>query len=220
MVTRLQLLKYCAACAGVMAIPSRSTLAQSGTLTLDPAKMLDHTKIRIISFEVISIDRTSSRLNGKSSEGQAVGLQLNSDTTINGKHVRTFSTRIKPGDFIIARTSIQPSGDLIATVLAINVWQGNVRITGVTSNRITFVPVDYHTLKPRGHLTWAEGSVPPHFGTVLRPAAIYDVSGRSVALNQSLIGRAAKVFGFKPPTSATVNVTRAELIPEPTYKVK
>jgi hypothetical protein len=218
MVTRRQLLKYCAACAGLIALPSSSTLAQSATSTLDPAKMVCQTKSRVVSFEVISIDPTSSRLNGKSSEGQPVGVQLNSDTTIHGKYVRTFSTRIKPGDLVIARTRVQPSGDLVATDLAINTWEGIVRITGLTSNGITFVPVDYHTLKPRGHLTWSEGSLPPHFGTLLRPAEIYVVSGRSAALDRSLIGRAAKVFGFKPPISATVKVTRVELIPEPTYK--
>ena len=211
MATRRQLLKYCAACAGVIALPSRSTLAQSAASALDPAK------IRVVSFEVISIDPTSSRLTGKSSEAQRVRVQLNSDTTIEGRYVRTFSTRMKPGDLVIARTRVQPSGDLVATDLAINTWEGIVRITGFTSDGITFVPVDDHTLKPRGHLTWSEGSMPPHFGTLVRPAAIYDVSGRSAALDRSLIGRAAKVFGFKPPTSATVKVTHVELIPEPTY---
>jgi hypothetical protein len=182
--------------------------------------VVDETKNRVVSFQVVTIDSASSRLNGKSSEAQPVGLQLNSDTTIHGKYVRSFSTRIKPGDFVIARTRVLPSGDLVATDLAINTWEGMVRITGLTSNGITFVPVDYHTLKARNHVKWGEGSLPPHFGTLLGRAAIYDVDGRSVALNQSLMGRAAKVFGFKPPTSATVNVTHVELIPEPTYKAK
>ena len=216
MVTRRQVLKYCAACAGGLALLSRSTLAQSATSTLDPAKMLHRTKIRVVSFEVVSIDPTSSRLNGKSNEAQPVGVLLNSDTTIDGTHVRTFSTRIKPGDLVIARTRVQPSGDLVATDLAINTWEGIVRITGRTSKGITFVPVDDHTLKPRRHLTWSEGSLAPHFGTLLSPTEIYDVSGRSAALDRSLIGRAAKIFGFKPPISATVKVTRVELIPEPT----
>jgi hypothetical protein len=202
MITRRRALRYCAIWAGAIAVRPSAVIAQHQRTSATNGN-------RAIQFAVVALDPKNRRILGTIPEGGAVTLMVAPDTTINGRHARSFSG-IHRGDFLTASAHVDASGNLVAMNIDVNTWQNYVRITGLTSNGIAFTPLDYHTRNPRRDLRWGEGTL-PGFGVLSHRAPILD-RGKRVGLDSSLVGRDANVFGYKAPDSRTVRIFSMDLL--------
>lgn len=198
-------LGLCAACAGasVVTAPLVATSAQTPQhFYPTPPDMTRLERVQVEQVDLLgrrlmAIDRRT---------GKAIVVPLEPGTLINGKHNNAAFRSIQSGDLVDVKLVPLHNGTYAVRELTVNIWVGNVLVTGVSSSGFTFQSLDYKTDKPIASLSPHDGYMAPKFARPQKDAVVELLT--TVATLP--IGAHVKLFGYKPPASAVVSFFRAE----------
>lgn len=121
------------------------------------------------------------------------------------------ATSIHYGDVAYTKEIASGKGAFVAVEVALNVWTSIVRIERVNGERLYFMELNYHTLRPLTKIYPPYLGAVPDAGLLESNAQVFD-STRPVRISSALIGRLAKIYGYKAPNLRLIDIFRIELL--------
>jgi hypothetical protein len=167
-------------------------------------------EIGLRSIVVRSVDPRTLVLRGVlAGTAQPVLVQLCRTTSVDDRPGAL--SRIRPSDLAYTYELRNRDGVAFATKVAVNTYTAIVRIGRPSPASMDMTVVDDHMLVPVTRLYPLYTGVVPSLGR-FSAESVVEWNGRAIAPARLPVGRYAKIYGRKAPSSRVIDIARVEVL--------